>query len=111
MATDFSISLEPPWNGVHVVLVAGEIDLAVIGEVARLLAQLRGRVCVDCSELRFIDAVGIGCLLEAAARLESLQLIHVTPPVRRAIEATDTTSLLGPEHLPVSRIKERSASC
>src|SRR5437588_12809005 len=96
MATEFSISLAPPWNGEHVVRVVGELDLATMDEVDRFLARLQGAVCLDCRELRFIDGAGLRSLLQSAARLESLRLVNVAPTVRRVFELTETTSLLEP---------------
>jgi anti-anti-sigma factor len=94
MAAEFSISLNLPKNGAHRVRLAGDLDLAAVDEVDRFLAHLRGNVCLDCAELRFIDATGLRCLLAASARLDRLFLANVAAPVRRIFEITDTTSLL-----------------
>ena len=95
MAAGFSISMGSPRDGSRVVRVVGELDYPASCELDRFLARLVGRVCVDCRGLRFIDARGLGCLIEAAGRLEYLRLLNVPAPVRRVLELTQTTWLLG----------------
>jgi anti-anti-sigma factor len=94
MAAEFSISLDLPKNGAHSVRLAGDLDLAAVHEVDRFLAHLNGNVCLDCTELRFVDATGLRCLLAASARLNSLALVNVATSVRRVFELSDTISLL-----------------
>jgi anti-anti-sigma factor len=96
MSTEFTIRLEPPWNGSHVVSIVGELDIATVHEVSDFLTRLDGTVTVDCAGLSFVDASGIRAFLQAAARLEHLQLINVHRVVRRVLDVTDTTSLLEP---------------
>lgn len=98
MPAEFSIVQQTPSNGWREVALTGELDLAVSGALAQFLATLDGRVRVDCSELDFLDAAGLRALLEAAARLEHLELVHVGPAVRRVLDATGTTQLLEAGH-------------
>ena len=92
MTPEFSIRLETA-DGCHIITLAGEVDLATASEVRSVLAPLRGRVRIDCSQLTLIDAAGLRSLLEAESRLESLELLHVSPSVRRIFEVTDTCFL------------------
>jgi anti-anti-sigma factor len=94
MAAGFSISLDLPRNGAHSVRLAGDLDLAATDELDDFLARLDGNVCLDCSELLFVDASGLRCLLTASAQLNRLVLVNVAAPVRRIFEITDTTWLL-----------------
>ena len=96
MSADFSVSLEPPWNGSHIASVGGGLDLAHAGRLGGVLARLDGHVRIDCTELSFVDASGIRALLEAAARLASLRLVNVAPGLRWVLELTATRSLVVP---------------
>jgi anti-anti-sigma factor len=107
MAAEFAISLDLPDDGAHVVRLAGDLDVAAADEVDRFLAHLRGDVCLDCAELRFVDPAGLRCLLAASARLNRLFLVNVAAPVRRIFEVTATTSLLDPRSVTVA---ERSST-
>ena len=95
MSADFSISLEPPWNGSHIVRVGGDLDLAHVGQLSDFLARLDGHVRIDCTELSIVDASGITALVEAAARLASLRLVNVPRELRWVFELTGARSLLG----------------
>jgi anti-sigma B factor antagonist len=93
MSADFWVSLEPPSNGSHIVRVGGELDLAVAGQLREVLAHLDGHVRIDCKELSFVDASGIGVLVGAAARLDSLRLVNVAPQPLRVFELAGTQFL------------------
>ena len=109
MAAGFSISLEPHSNGCHVVRLVGELDIAATDDVTRFLSRLHGRVRLECPGLTFLDAAGLSCLIQAAARLDHLHLVDVVPAVRRVFELTDTTWLLeSPDPSPVNREKGAS---
>ena len=94
MSTDFSVSLEPPWNGSHIVRVGGDLDLAHVGQLSDFLARLDGHVRIDCTELSIVDASGIRGLVEAAASLTSLRLVNVPRELRWVFESTAARSLL-----------------
>jgi anti-sigma B factor antagonist len=91
-----------------VVSVTGELDVATAPELERVLAGLSGRIVVDCSLLRFIDAGAIGTLVRASHRLDSLTLVNVDPFIRHILEVVELDALLldadaavdGPEILP-----------
>jgi anti-anti-sigma factor len=95
MSTGFSIALEPPWEGRHVVRVVGELDSTTSPQVDDFLGRQHGDVRVDCTELSRIDASGVWVLLKAAARLASLRLVNVNADVLCVLEQTEATSLLG----------------
>ena len=90
-----------PSGDTLVVFVAGELDLASSG---RLPAVTEWRdphftsVAIDCSELEFIDAAGLGDIvaLSAAAAADGVQLtVRGAPPhIRRVFEITDLDSFL-----------------
>jgi anti-anti-sigma factor len=72
----------------HVVALAGELDLANAADVAQELARVEATdaeaIVVDLSQLEFIDSTGIRVLLEADARSrsDSCRLTLLRPPDR-----------------------------
>ena len=82
--------------------VAGELDLGTMPQLAAALTELSGAVLIDCTDLRFIDASGIRALVAASTRVQ-IQLVNVTPFVRRVFEITGTDALLAPALSPVER--------
>jgi anti-anti-sigma factor len=93
--------------GTPVVAVAGELDVATVPELERVLDALEGHVVVDCSSLRFMDAGALGALVRASNRVESLRLANVDSFVRKIIEVVELDALLlvaepaGPDELDV----------
>ncbi len=65
--------------------LAGEIDLSVVSEtksrLGRLIALGPGRVEVDLSAVEFIDAAGLGALVELVeeARCQRVDLVFLRP--------------------------------
>ncbi len=87
---DISISQH---DGVCVVRMSGELDLASADRLASLLAELsETTVVVDLAELTFIDSSGIAALVAAKDRLGStgreLVLTRPQPNVDRVLEMT-----------------------
>lgn len=83
-------------EGVLVLRVVGEVDLATVGRLREQLhryipSEHRG-VVLDCTGLSFLAACGIGLLVETAeqARAEGMTLRLVAPSrlVQRALEVT-----------------------
>lgn len=84
--------------------LSGELDLAGADRlrscVPRLPRPATSRITVDVRELRFIDAAGMGALVEFANAARStdpdaaLALTHACAPVRRALAAAALTHLL-----------------
>ncbi len=87
---DISISRH---DGLCVVRMSGELDLASSERLSALLAELsEATVVVDLSELTFIDSSGIAALVAAKDRLQSagrdLVLTRPQPNVDRVLEMT-----------------------
>ncbi len=86
-------------DGVHVVELRGELDVATASGLADRLVRIAGSVVVvDLKGLSFLDASGLAALLEARERIiaqgDQLKLRGARAVVRRVFEATDLTSLL-----------------
>jgi anti-anti-sigma factor len=91
----FRCEVEPRRDAVRVVL-AGELDLASVGEVQEQLRDLHAagfeRFVLDLRELTFIDSTGLRLVLseDAAARERGgrFELIAGPPEVQRVFELT-----------------------
>jgi anti-anti-sigma factor len=81
-------------GGTQVVAVFGELDVATVPELERILDPLAGRVVIDCSSLRFMDAAAIGTLVRASHRVASLRLVNADPVVRKTLEVVELDALL-----------------
>ncbi|BCJ70326.1 STAS domain-containing protein [Polymorphospora rubra] len=91
-------------DGRVVLSVTGEVDIATSGELDRTLANVLHRpsvhrIEVDLAGLRFLDASGILALLRGSDRARrrgcQLLLTNVTPGVRRVLQITGASSVLG----------------
>jgi anti-sigma B factor antagonist len=80
-----------------VVRIAGELDLAGAPELDAVLAQLSGPVVVDCQDLTFIDASGIGVIARALRGNSELAIRGLSPQVRRVFEAVGMLDLVSSE--------------
>jgi anti-sigma B factor antagonist len=82
----FVIEVSEVSEGVYVVALAGEMDIATSPELVSRLEQVRGkgayRVMVDLSRLSFIDSSGIKALVSSAKTVEANggRLVVVAPP-------------------------------
>jgi len=90
-----------PQEGVVVVTVRGEIDMATAPELRSMLDELvdagTARVALDCRALEFLDSSGIGVLVAARKRLgDAGELVIDSPPahVRRVLDITGVTGHL-----------------
>ena len=89
--TRFDDSVRP--DGVCVLRVDGEIDLAVVNElIARMrdcLARAKG-VEIDFGGVAFIDSSGLGALVlvskEATAQAKDFCLVNVSPAASRLLQ-------------------------
>lgn len=86
-------------DGVVLVCAQGEIDLASTGRLARVLAPFTDRpVMLDLSQVSYLDAAGIGVLVETDRRLRARDarlVVHApTPLVRRLLEITGDDDLI-----------------
>jgi anti-sigma B factor antagonist len=78
-------------DGVHLVVLQGELDMASAKGLADWLADIAGSpVVVDLSGLTFMDSSGISALLEAKKRMagdgNELFLTRPTAMVKRTLE-------------------------
>jgi anti-sigma B factor antagonist len=63
-----TVSVAKPADGVPVVVVAGDLDMATAADMAQHLAEVVGAgtdVVVDLSGLEFIDSTGLNALIAA----------------------------------------------
>jgi len=86
-------------DGVQVVTLQGELDLRGVGELETVLAVAgeSGRVCLNLSELRFIDSTGLATVIRAHQAGSGGRLVVVCSTdgaVRRAFETTGLMTLL-----------------
>jgi anti-anti-sigma factor len=82
-------------DGVSVVAVEGDFDLAVVDEFLRRVLDCLDRadaVEIDLHRVSFIDSSGLGALVrvrkEATARDKSLSLVNVSASTHRLLEIT-----------------------
>ena len=88
-------------DGIDVVALSGELDLRAVGEleIALALAGETARVCVDLTELRFIDSTGLATVIRAHQTLSAtggrlVVACRGEGSVRRTLETTGLTTLL-----------------
>ena len=87
----------------HVVVVSGELDIAVTDEFLARCRQALGDTSdvleIDCSGLVFIDSTGIGALVriyhEAARTDRTVRLTHVPEPLSRVLAITGLSEVFG----------------
>jgi anti-sigma B factor antagonist len=83
-------------DGVTVVAVSGEIDLATASEFRSVLVDAvaggQGDLVVDLSEVTFMDSTGLGAMVSARRRLTlrgaSMRLVSPAGGVRRILDVT-----------------------
>lgn len=82
--------------------VRGELDMATVPVLAQVMAMLLdlapGDSTIDLSGVTFIDAAGLGCLVEHAAQLAAVgakvRVVDVTPHVHRVFDLVGLGGLL-----------------
>jgi anti-sigma B factor antagonist len=83
------------------IALSGELDSSNAATLEATLASLTaarpGRLVFDLTGLRFMDSAGIAVLVGAATRVGAVELLHPSPVVRRVIEITGLSQLLGLE--------------
>lgn len=80
----------------------GELDLDAAADLNRAFDDVLARRCVDAvlclAEVSFIDAAGLGPIVDAAVRLDEqggrLTITGARPPVRRVFRLLDLEGLL-----------------
>jgi len=85
-------------NGVAVLTLSGELDIAMAPRVRNRLEDFAGDVELDCSALTFIDSAGINLFVELHhTRVDAgAKLTLVNPPhcVTRLLELTEVDRLV-----------------
>jgi anti-anti-sigma factor len=95
----FTVEARPAPEGISLVELSGELDIAATSEVRACVDEAAGRLglVLDLSGATFVDSSMLKELLRASAELDRyetrLVLAGVTPPVRRVLELTRTTEL------------------
>jgi anti-anti-sigma factor len=86
-------------SGAFVLSFVGELDIATADGlkvvIDRLLLDNPTRVVIDLERLSFMDSSGIALMLQISKRVEVVETRHPTPIVRRVIEATGLSEILG----------------
>jgi anti-sigma B factor antagonist len=90
-------------EGVATVFVVGEIDIAVVHDLAGVIDNVLGKglptLVVDLSAVTFCDSSGLGQFLHAADECTNLgvefRIVGANQNVRKVFELTETTDLLG----------------
>ena len=87
-----------PVDGSHLIVAAGELDLASTSEMSAIFAMSAAgpqeSVVLDLMRVDFIDSSALGTILRAAQQLEAVgKRLHVVAPdgpVKRLLEITGT---------------------
>ncbi len=70
---DFALRSEPLGDDIHVLAVAGEIDLFTAPDLKRAAAEAidggARRIVIDLTDTRFLDSTGLGVLIGIAKRV------------------------------------------
>lgn len=88
-------------DGVHVVALSGELDLRAVGELETALAVAgeTARICLDLTELQFIDSSGLATIIRAHQAMSGAGgrlavACRGEGAVRRTFETTGLMALL-----------------
>jgi anti-sigma B factor antagonist len=88
-------------DGVHIVALSGELDLRAVGELETALARAgeAAPICLDLTELQFVDSTGLATIIRAhqamAAAGGALAVAcRKEGSVRRTFETTGLMTLL-----------------
>src|SRR4051812_4357848 len=89
-------------DGVHIVELAGELDVNSVDELAAALAaasaEAGARICLDLSRLAFIDSTGLAAVIRAhLAVVEAggaFAVVAAPGAVRRTLETTGLLEML-----------------
>jgi anti-sigma B factor antagonist len=95
----FTVEPRPAPEGVSLVELAGELDMAATGAVRSCVDEAAGHraLVLDLSGATFVDSSMLKELLRAGAELDRFEtrlvLAGISPAVRRVLELTRTTDL------------------
>jgi anti-sigma B factor antagonist len=98
----YAIEARDPVDGIAVLALSGELDLAAAPAIRERLAHARTAgargVVLEMADVTFLDSSALRELLsaDAALRADGAQLVlaAVRPPVERLLELTHTTGML-----------------
>src|SRR6201992_1117985 len=93
-----------PVDGSHLIVAAGELDLAATSELSAVFAMSaagpQDAVVLDLLGVDFIDSSALGTILRAAQQLEAagkrLHVVAPEGPVKRLLEITRPAPLFSP---------------
>ncbi len=72
-------------HGIWSVVLSGEVDLATVDELRAVLGDIHGLLLIDCSQLEFIDAEGLGVLVTVGSTNGTMTLRGTTPLLRKVL--------------------------
>jgi len=93
---DFSLSEDTSVDGVHVIAVAGEVDIFTAPELKRVMAAAvdggTRKLVVDLTDTRFLDSTALGVLIGSVKRLRPLDgrmvIVNTEPSTAKTFEIT-----------------------
>lgn len=96
--TLLTVEHDPAADGVPVVTLSGELDLASVPTLIRVLDDIIARrpasVIFDVGGVSFIDSSGLAVLLSVTERATEVGLRRPTPAVQRIIDVTGLANIL-----------------
>lgn len=88
---DMTFRVETGEDGVSVVTISGELDIANVDDLERAVAPViersPERLVLELTDLRFADSSAIALWVRWAASVGSIELRHCSPLLRRVIES------------------------
>ncbi|MCA1682895.1 MAG: STAS domain-containing protein [Actinobacteria bacterium] len=89
-------------GGVRVIALSGELDLASVGDLQAAFDALSGagrqKLCLDLTELRFIDSSGLASVIRAQMTIAeaggALAIVCVAGAVQRTVKTTGLLEML-----------------
>jgi anti-anti-sigma factor len=84
-------------DGVTIVLLAGELDMATAPRLRDVLETVDGPLVFDCERLTFLDSSGLGVLAEQHRADRALTLRNVRPNCRTVLSITGMDSIVAVE--------------
>jgi anti-sigma B factor antagonist len=84
-------------DGVTVVVLVGELDMATAPRLRDVLQTVDGPVVLDCARLTFLDSSGLGVLAERRRATGTVTLRNVQPICRRVLSITGMDTIVAVE--------------
>jgi anti-anti-sigma factor len=91
--TDFDVSVQQ-LDEVCRVVVVGELDIATAPMFRESLAEARGAVVIDCTEMNLVDSTGLAELVMLLRRGLAVTLVKPSSIVGRVLEVTGLTKVV-----------------